>query len=68
MMNISPLPPNINHAAPASVAQIDRDVATSGTCEACSSDNLMYDSHYTQSPYSYRAFSVCRDCGHAVEF
>jgi hypothetical protein len=64
----SPLPPNINHAAPPGAAGLDQPIATSGHCPNCGSTNLMYDSHYTPDPYSYRAFSVCRDCGNADEF
>lgn len=67
-MTRTPFDIQINHAAPPEAVAIDKPIAESGCCPECGGEELRYASHYTKNPYSYRAFSVCVDCGHAEEF
>lgn len=54
------------------IAPIDADIATEFPCEICGSEEMygtgFYKSAREGNSSVYRAFSVCRNCGHCEEF
>ena len=48
------------------VRAIDAECAADGECERCESVGGYYRAYHTTT--TYRAFFVCRQCGHTEEF
>lgn len=48
-------------------AAIDREAAEGGVCLACGHQGLLFRPYYRAYPQSYRAFTICPECGRGEE-